>query len=67
MQVRVVDMPVGQSAMPVGVAMRLRADGVRVIMLVVFVVDMRVVVFHRLVLMGVQVSLSEVQPEANGH
>ena len=53
-------MPVGQPAVPMQVAVGLWADGVRVIMLVVFIMNMRVVVFHRLVLMGVQVSLSEV-------
>ena len=47
MQVRVVDMPVDQPAMPVGVAMRLRADSMRMVVLVVLVVNMRVVVLRR--------------------
>ena len=67
MQVRVVDMPVDQPAMPVGVAMRLRADSIRMVVLVVLVVNMQVVVLHGLVLMEVQVAFRKMQPQANSH
>ena len=67
MQVRIMDVLVGQSAMPVRMAMRLRTNGKRMIMLMVFIMNMGMVMFHRLVVVYMQVSLGEVQPEANGH
>jgi hypothetical protein len=68
MHVRDVGMPVCQPAMPMDVRVRLprRIVG-RVLMVVMGVVHMRMRMLHRLVRMGVLMTLGQVEPHANAH
>lgn len=64
-QIRVMRMPVNQARVPVPVRMRFtRHDPRGVLVLMVVIVPVPVLVFHRLVRVFVLVTLREVQPEA---
>ncbi len=67
MQVRIVSVPVGQPAMSVRVTVGLRADGIRMVVLVVLVVNMHVVMFRGFVLVEMQVPFRKMQPKADSH
>ena len=68
MDIRIVRMPVHEPRMPMPVQMGLLAvPSKTVLMPVVFVVDMFVLVLHRLVRVRVLVMLGDMEPYSRGH
>lgn len=66
-EIRIVPVPVDQAGMPMDMNMRLWRYPWSVAVLVMLIVHMDVLVFHRLMGVFVLMSLGQVQPETYGH
>ena len=66
-EIRIVRVPMDQTAMPMDVDMRLRWRPWRMAVLVMLIVHVDMLVLHRLMGVLVLMSFGQVKPEANGH